>query len=166
MDKLKEILERIIKGIQAEQNQNENLNSLIRLYKDSSSQEREFIRKKIDNKIAALLISYSHTAAVECVRKNSSDELFDGIVAQSIEDSRIDYRDNIIVLFLLYNSAKRIGTDIKLLIQKACLLSSKQFSEMLTEFINRKDLDGDLIKLSGYKTVEQPQFDYVWSNKL
>lgn len=165
MDEFKETFEGIIKGIKTEQNQNEHLDSLIRLYIRSSPQEREFIRRNIDNKTAALLISYSHTVAVECVRENSSDRLFDSLVAQSIEDSRIDYRDNIIVLFLLYNSAKRIGADIKLLIQKVCVLSSEQFADMLIEFINRKDLDDDLVKLSGYKTVEQPQFNYVWVNK-
>jgi hypothetical protein len=162
MDEFKETFEEIIKGIKTGQNENEHFDNLIRLYTSSSPEERDFIRKNIDNKTATLLISYSHTVAVECVRKKSSDKLFDGFVAQSIEDSRIDYRDNIIVLFLLYNSAKRLGVDIKLLVQKVCVLSSNQFAEMLAEFINRKDLDDDLVKLSGYKAVEQPQFNYVW----
>jgi len=140
----------------------EGLLILIKLYKQSSADQREVIRKSIDSKIASQLLSYSFTAAIESVKENSIETLSNGLVAQSIEDSRRDYRDNISILFLLYNSAKRLGVSFSTLIEDVAKLSSPDFAGLLVEFIGRKDLDTDLVKLSGYKIVEKPEFNYVW----
>ena len=140
----------------------EGLLILIKLYKQSSADQREIIRKSIDGKIASQLLSYSFTAAIESVRENSTEKLSNGLVAQSIEDSRRDYRDNISILFLLYNSARRLGANFNTLIEDVVRLSSADFAGLLVEFVGRKDLDTDLVKLSGYKMVEEPEFNYVW----
>lgn len=155
-----QLYQKIIEEIKIDTNQ--GLLKLIGLYKQSSLEQREFIRKSIDNKIAGQLLSYSYIAAIESVRENSKEKLYDGFIAQSIENSRWDYRDNVIILFLLYNSAKRLGENIDMVINKAAELSSSDFADFLTEFTKRNDLDSDLVKLSGYKIVEYPEFNYVW----
>ncbi len=138
---------------------------LIESYKQSSSEQREFIRKSIDSRIAGQLLSYSYTAAIESVRESSAEKLYNGFVAQSIENSKRDYRDNVGILFLLYNSAKRLGENFNSIIERATELSSPDFASLLTEFAKRNDLDADLIKLSGYKIVEHPEFNYVWEGQ-
>jgi len=143
-------------------NSGEGVLKLIEFYKESSLEQRGFIRESIDNKIAGQLLSYSYTAAIESVKNNSKEELFNGFVAQSIEDSRRDYRDNIGMLFLLYNSTKRLGENFNTIIKRVAKLSSTDFASLLMEFANRNDLDSDLVKLSGYKMVEEPEFNYVW----
>ena len=144
-------------------NPNDGLLKIIELYKESSLDQRVFIRGSVDNEIAGQLLSYSYTAAIESVRKNSKEILFNGFIAQSIEDSRRDYRDNIGMLFLLYKSTKRIGENFYTIIERVAGLSSLDFASLLKEFANRKDLDSDLIKLSGYKVVEEPEFNYIWA---
>jgi hypothetical protein len=153
--------QKIIKEIEI--NQNQGLLKLIDLYRNLSSSERELIRKFVDNNIANRLISYSFLMAVESVRKKSKEKLLDGLIAQSIEDSRVDYRDNVIILFLLYNSAKRLGEDFNAIIGRVAELSSPLFAEFLRGFIKRDDLHLDPMKLSGYKIVEYPEFNYVWA---
>lgn len=140
----------------------EGLLLLIELYKRLSADQREVIRESIDDKIASQLLSYSFTSAIESVKENSVEKLYNGFVAQSIEDSKKDYRDNISILFLLYNSAKRLRVNFNIIIRDIAKLSSSDFSNLLIEFAGRKDLDTDLVKLSGYKMVENPEFNYVW----
>ena len=142
---------------------NGDITILIELYKNASTEEQGIIRGSIDRETSEQLISYSHLAAVECVRKQSKKILFNGIIAQAIENAKIDYRDNIGNLFLLYHSAKRIHEDPNLLIREAIQLSSKAFGKILYDFLGRSDLDSDIVKLSGYKAVDKPEFDYVWA---
>ena len=155
-----QIYQKIIEEIKRDSSR--GLLKLIDLYKQSSSEQREFIRKSIESKLASQLLSYSYTAAIESVRETSTEKLYDGFVAQSIEDSRRDYRDNIGMLFLLYNSTKRLGENFNTIIKRVAELSSTDFASLLMEFANRNDLDSDLVKLSGYKMVEDPEFNYVW----
>jgi len=154
--KIKEIIKKI------KTNSTNSLLELIELYKKASVEERDIIRKNIDSEISHQLITYSHDASIESVRKRSKEMLFNGLVAQSIEDAKFDYRDNVANLFLLYHSAKRIKEDPNLLVRGIVKLSSKDFGRLLYDFLGRDDLDTDLVRLSGYKVVEKPEFDYVW----
>lgn len=142
------------------------IEELIELYKILSKNNQEIVRQLVDKNIATKLLSYSYVAAVESVRSKSTEKLFNGLIAQAIENARIDWRDNLVILFLLYNSAKRLKENFKDLVGKVLQVSSCDFAKLLIEFCNRNDLDSDLTLLSGYTIVEQPEFNYVWSSKF
>lgn len=137
---------------------------LLDLYEDATDKEQVMFRSRIDDRIAGLLMDFSFDMAVECVREKSIDKLSKGLLAQVIEDSRSDFRDNLIRLFLLRNSAKILHVDFLSLVRRTQKISSIKFAELLNDFVNRKDLDSDLEKLSGYRTVTEPEFNYVWAS--
>ena len=154
-NKFREIIEKI--------NKDADVKYLVTFYKNASSAERQFMRENIDRSIVNKLLSFSFSAAVEGVRKNSRDKILDGLIAQSIEDAKKDYRDNVIILFLLHYSATRLGIDFREIAEEVIKLSSDGFADLLVGFIKRDDLNNDIVLLSGYKIIETPEFDYVWA---
>ena len=89
--------------------------------------------------------------ATQALRKASPDRIKDGLAAVLLERERYDWRDNVIVLSLLNDAAKKIGTDPLMLFGDAARLAPNlPSSETIREFPRRKPEDL-AIEAMGYR---------------
>jgi hypothetical protein len=101
------------------------------------------------------ILTFSRRAAVFAIRKQESDFIANGLTAIAmIEKERVDFRDILIALSLLYHSAKRIGKNADQLFQDAATLSETNVSELIIGFIKQSPEKNDLRSAWGYEEVE------------
>jgi predicted proteasome-type protease len=96
-----------------------------------------------------LYLTFSERMAVLAVRENSQARLWQALLAQVVEDFRWDYRENLMVLSVVYHSAKKIGADAKELFQRAADLAGARAADYLRAF----SLHPRSIRSMGYREV-------------
>jgi hypothetical protein len=100
------------------------------------------------------LLAFAKRSAVFALRDNQSSRINDGLTAIAvIELKRIDFRDVLVRLALLYNAAIKIGGNPDTLVRSAIALAEPNMSELMEGFINRSPNDKDL-RNWGYVVVE------------
>jgi|SRR5439155_8209784 len=86
-----------------------------------------------------LLLTYAVRMATQALRNGSPDHIKDGLAAVLLEGERDDWRENVIVLSLLNDAAKNIGTNPLLLFEEAARMApSLPSRETIREFPRRK----------------------------
>lgn len=111
----------------------EDMSCLIQRFIQSSDEERTFIRSIFSDKHSFAFIGFSQRMAVLAVRKRSEKYLFEGLIAHVIEGGKFDWRENVLVLSLLYHSAVKIGADPVALFTRAAALAGKPSAEELAD---------------------------------
>src|SRR6266478_3706595 len=100
------------------------------------------------------LFDFARRSAVFALRDNQSSHIIDGLTAIAIiELKRVDFRDALVPLALLYNAAIKIGDNPDTLVRSAIALAEPNVSALMEGFINRSPDDKDLSKW-GYMVVE------------
>jgi hypothetical protein len=101
------------------------------------------------------LLSFSRRSAVFAMRDRKIEHVVDGLTAVAIiEQSRIDFRDALGALSLLYHAARVIGADVDGLFGKASSLAEPKMSELIQGFLKRSEDQRDIQKSWGYTVVE------------
>lgn len=136
-----------------------DINQLTKEYFDATDDKREQIRNSFDEKTSWELLLKSEELAVQAVRQNDYDLVKKGLILQSIENSRTDYRDNLVRVSLLYNSARKLNQDPDNLFREIASISDTEIKELLLDFVKRKEKDKS-ISVMGYKEISDPEFDY------
>jgi hypothetical protein len=99
------------------------------------------------------LLAYSQRAAVFAMRRRTREYVHDGLTAIAmIELKRIDFRDALVALALLYHAARTVGEQANELFQKAASLAEPETSELIVGFLKRPEGDWD-IRQWGYIVV-------------
>jgi len=129
-------------------------------YLNATGEEREAIIKSFDEESSWHLLLESKTLAVEAVKQNNYELVKKGLILHSIENSRNDWRDNLVRLSLLYNSGKKLNENPNILFEEIASISQKNMKELLLSFIQREEKDKS-IDVMGYKEVSSPSFDYI-----
>jgi hypothetical protein len=96
-----------------------------------------------------LLLAFSERMAILGVRRHAESDLLNGLMAHIIKDFGFDYRENLLLLSLLYHSASRIGSDPVDLFQKAAAFASPKSADYLLGFARKPSS----IRSMGYKEV-------------
>jgi len=97
------------------------------------------------------LLTYAVRMATQALRKASPDRIKDGLAAVLLEGERDDWRESVIVLSLLNDAAKKIGTDpLQLFEDAARMAPNLPSSETIREFPRRKPEDL-AIEAMGYR---------------
>lgn len=100
------------------------------------------------------LLSYGQRSAVFAMRDRRVERVRDGLTAIAIiELSRIDFRDALVALALLYHAAVTIGEQPNELLQKAATLAESKMSELIVGFLARSDDQRELHQW-GYTVIE------------
>jgi len=100
------------------------------------------------------LFTFAGRSAVFALRDNQSSHIIDGLTAIAVnEPKRVDLRDALVPLALLYNAAIRIGDNPDILVRSAVALAESNMSVLMEGFINRSPNDKDLRKW-GHMVVE------------
>jgi hypothetical protein len=103
-------------------------------------------------------LTFSIRMATQALRELTPDRIAVGATAHLIEGERDDWRENVIVLTLLFDAAKKLGADpIKLFATTASLVpEGGEASNTLRDFRNRKP-DVLTIGSMGYTTTMTAQ---------
>jgi hypothetical protein len=113
------------------------IEALCSLYAQASPEQRQFVRKRITLNFASSLLHFAWRKAVQALRTRSAEAITNGLVALSIENERLDYRDSICCLGLLYHAAQRIGTNPDMYFDEAAVLSTETMAEEIRGFLRR-----------------------------
>jgi hypothetical protein len=89
------------------------------------------------------------------MRDRKPEHVIDGLTAIAmIDSSRIDFRDALVALSLVYHAARVIGADVDDLAGKAASLAEPKMSELVLGFLRRSEEQRDIRKSWGYTVVE------------
>lgn len=123
---------------------------------NATNEERQFISSIFTDDYSFTFICFSERMACLAVREKSEKYLFEGLIAHAIEGGKFDWRENILVLSLLYHSAVKIGTNPDLLFNKAAEFAEGEIREIIRNFPRRAHEDRN-IEAMGYVESENEQ---------
>lgn len=113
-----------------------------------------------------VLLAFAERMAMECVRKKSSIQIEQGLIALTIINPEYDFRKILMVLSLLYNSTNKLSLDSYLLFQKIVEpIPNKKRKELILRFLEREEED-QRIEAMGYREFTGPSgLVYVFGNR-
>ena len=104
-----------------------------------------------------VLLTYAARMATQALREASEDRITAGLLAVLLEAERDDWRENVIVLSLLYDATTRLKADPRKLFKDVAEMAPElPSSETIREFPHRKPEDLS-IEAMGYRTSMTPQ---------
>lgn len=110
---------------------------LAEIYAKSDTAKREVIRASVPIEFSSLLIGFGGRLAIIAERTGNRRLVFLALLAHSIEDFRMDDRDNIIALALVNHVIMKMGERPADLFKTAALLSSPKGAADLLAFNKR-----------------------------
>jgi hypothetical protein len=132
-----------------------------RRFAGSDATTRAITRTSVSMDDFYTLFTFARRSAVVALRDNQSSHIIDGLTAIAvIEPKRVDFRDALVPLALLYNTAIRIGDNPDTLVRTAVAFAESNMSALMEGFINRSPNDKDLrqwgflVELAGQSTAE------------
>jgi len=135
---------------------------LCRDYVHAESDERSRLREALAADF--VLFWFAHDMAVQAVRENSTDRIYEGLAAVVIEDARKDERDTLFPIAVLYHSARKIGADPNRLFSWAASIASARMEAVLKEFMTRPASKQDIAKFGLKEVQTEAGFDYAGSH--
>jgi hypothetical protein len=104
-----------------------------------------------------ILLTYAVRMATQALREGSASCITNGLLAHLIEGERDDWRENVIVLTLLFDAAKKLGVEpLPLFDGAASLAPGDAAAETLQDFRKRKP-EVLTIESMGYRTAMSSQ---------
>ncbi len=131
------------------------IDRLISLFRHAPVNERQYFFEFAGEKFSWLLIVFAERMATLAVRKQSRDKVLEGLLALILEDYRVDPRDNLTRLAVLYDAATRIGVSPDEIFSEAARFANNSVAQSITEFPSRRPADRSL-KAFFYKAVDGP----------
>ena len=113
----------------------ENFISLARLYASATDEERAGIRSAVHDESRMLILGFSDRLATLAARAADAELLFLALIAHSLEDFRIDPRENIFRLALVNHVCGKIGQSPSAMIERVARLSSPDAAQHLRAFV-------------------------------
>lgn len=86
---------------------------MLKAFTQMSTQEREGLSSAISRDESGLLLGISRSAATASVAENDADRLYWGLLALVMENQKQDYRETLMELTLLDNSARKLGLQLE-----------------------------------------------------
>jgi hypothetical protein len=139
------------------------LAELSQTFAKADEKTRNSMRDSISMEEFSTLLSFSQRASVFALREKSLDMVRDGLSAIAmIEAKRVDWRDILMALSLLYHSAQRIGGDADRIFREASHLSDPEVAGLIDDFIKRDARYKSLRDSWGYDEVDiDDQVGYI-----
>jgi hypothetical protein len=110
---------------------------IVRFYESGDDSVRASIRAAIDLSESSALLSLSTLCVVAAVSRCRTDLIDGAMVAHSIEDFRLDPRDNLRVLAIVWYGAERLGVDPAQILRRVAAISSSRSRAFLEQFAGR-----------------------------
>lgn len=136
------------------------ISNLIGTYINANSEEQNFIRDAFSHKYSSTFFFFSERMACLAVREKSEKYIFEGLIAHAIENGKFDWRENILILSLLYHSAVKIGSDPIALFNKAAEFAEGKIKEIIKSFPNRAPENRSIETMGYVESVNEQGFCY------
>lgn len=142
---------------------NEDIEHTCDLFLASSEEVRLELVNKVVRGISFLFLNFSSRMAISAVRTKNENELMRGLAALAIENGTPDWRDTMICLSMLYNSAQKIGSEPDALIGSVAVLAAPKGKEKVFGAFLRKTPDERRLEHFGLReaTTESGEFTYA-----
>ena len=109
---------------------------------------------------AAVLRAFSERMATLAVRSRDRHLLFLGLLALGIDGGLVDWREDILLLSLHFDAAKKVGIAPNEVFSEAGKLLPSRVSEVLTAFLNRSPEDQSLEVMGYEESSDEGGFRY------
>jgi hypothetical protein len=136
----------------------DEITKLIKIFITATPLERKVVSEEAAKlKLNFVFLAFSERMAILGVRENSANRLFDGLMAHVIEDFRYDYRENLLIISLLYHSTVKIGINPVDLFQRAAAFARPEAANFIVKFAENPTG----IRSMGYEEMMTPEgFSY------
>jgi hypothetical protein len=151
---------------------------LIISFKSSTPEEREAARNVLSVGSSLALLGYAWEKAEVGVFHKSPEVVAEGLFALAIENGRLDARDNVVGIAVLFRSAQKLGMDARTDFARAAdLISNPWLEREMRNFPLRKPEQADLKRAfyiaesnapGGFRCVQKPwpMHRIIWKEKL
>jgi hypothetical protein len=124
-------------------------------YALSDTDERSRTRHSISMDQFYTLINFAKRSAVFGIREAKADQVAEGLTAIAmIEQDRVDFRDIVLCLGLLYHAANKAGGNADEMFRAAAALSEPEVAGYFVTFMEQTPEYRDLRKSWGYDEVQ------------
>lgn len=133
----------------------DKIRDVCRQYARSDADKRSDIRHAISMDQFYTLINFAKRSAVFGLREASVDIIADGLTALAmIEQERVDFRDILLYLGVLYHAANRAGGDADEMFRNAAALAETEVAEFLINFTEQTPEYRNIREYWGYDEVK------------
>jgi hypothetical protein len=136
----------------------EKIRELVRRYTPATGAE---LRSALSRQHSWYLLAFVARMAALAVREHNGNYLVDALAALSLEGGRLDIRENIQMLALIYNSAMKIGTDVTQLFSSALPAGNAELDDAIRSFPLRADKDKTIESMGFREAHDESGFRYV-----
>lgn len=124
-------------------------------YATSDPQQRAALRDSIDMDGFYTLMTFGRRSAVFAMREKKVEIARHGLTAIAmIDQQRVDFRDILMCLSLLYHAANRVGADADKMFREAALLAEPEVGKQIVGFAEQTSDYRSLRRSWGYDEVE------------
>ena len=139
---------------------------LCNLFLQGTSKQRQELVTRFNEGGYIVLLVFAERMSILSVREKSYDKLLAGLVALVMVDSRIDRRDMLMVLSLVYHSADKLGVEQKQLFHNVVQYSDDGVTKDLILRFPERDPKDKRIEAMGYREIDGPNgLIYVFGNQ-
>lgn len=138
----------------------QDISSLIENWCELPQGDREREAATIVEEQAAVLRAFSERMATLAVRNSDRHLLFLGLLALGIDGGSVDWREDILLLALHFDAAKKVGFEPDEVFSEAGKLLPSRVSEVLTAFLNRSPEDQSLEAMGYEESSDESGFRY------
>ena len=125
------------------------ITDLLESWMKLNSSQREEAARQISHEQRWSLLAYGERMASLSVRTSDAKLIHLGLVAVGIDGWRGDWRDNLLIVSLLYDAANRIGVDPGPIFENAAALLADRAASGIREYLLRPT-EKKTIKVMGY----------------
>jgi hypothetical protein len=136
------------------------ISNLIATWMNLNEPSRNESVLQITEQQSTVFLAYSERMASLAVRERNQELLVFGLIALGLDGWRFDWRENIMILSLHYDAAKRIGAKSELLFAKAAALLNERVANALHSFIGRPAADKSLEAMGYIAAADDQGFRY------
>ncbi len=138
----------------------DEISDLIQSWMKLDESSREDAASCVTEKQRFTLLAYSERMASLAVRESKPNLIFFGLVANGLDGWRFDWRDNLLILSLHYNSAKRLGVSPEQLFTQAASYLDRKIQDEFKAFLLRKPEDQSLASMGYEEDKDDGGFRY------
>ncbi len=137
------------------QRRDAEISSLLRAWLELDEPTRKAALSQLPSDCRFTLLGYSERMASLAVRDRNKEHVLLGLLALGLDGWRDDWRDNVLVVCLHYDAAKRIGLRPNDLFEQAAALLPEKPAIALRSFLRRSEEDKSL-EAMGYAVALTP----------
>lgn len=107
------------------------------------------------------LLAFSERMASLAVRERSPNLVFAGLLALGVDGWRSDWRDNLVLLSLHYDAARKLNIEPDVVFGEAAKLFENKVSEAFGSFLRRSEEDKSLGAMGYREGTDNDGFRYM-----